>query len=207
MLRFGHEDIARSETLTYAPALRNASKHACVSPGLGACRCRRPPHCRWPKSDSYKWEEALRDGYLWAVKWVKVIFCGIWVQSLSMPFFILTRVGHFKKTHTFQGPHREKGEGETEQRWQPSTKSEMPPLNRSLRRAPSITSSHCYFLPSSGVIDFLQVISPQCFGSLYSAFCCWGAAMLLVIWNPIKACRGSHWAIYLAAASLMWCVA
>lgn len=34
-----------------------------------------------------------------------------------------------------------------------------------------------------------------------------GSATLLLIWNPIKACRESHWAIYLAAASLMWCVA
>lgn len=49
--------------------------------------------------------------------------------------------GPFKKTHTFPGVHGENGEGETEKRccalargWQPSTQSEMPPLNRSSRR-------------------------------------------------------------------------
>lgn len=109
LLRFGHEDTARCSTLTYAPGSRNISKCVCVRSGLGACPSHRPPHCRWPKSDSYKLEDAQHDGYLWAVKWVKAIFCGIWVQPLSLPFFILTLTGHLKKQTHFQDPTEKKG--------------------------------------------------------------------------------------------------
>lgn len=93
-------------------------------------------------------------------------------------------------------PQREKGRRqgkETERRLWPKTKhiprcaptkTGSRPLNqrRSVEGAPIKqifkegfihNTSCCYFLPTSGVIDFLQVISPHCFGSLYSAFCCW----------------------------------
>lgn len=45
-------------------------------------------------------EDTSDDGYIWAVKWL--IFCGIWVQSSSISFFILTQMGHKNISQTQQ---------------------------------------------------------------------------------------------------------
>lgn len=108
---FGHEDIMRSKTL-YSTIWFHPLKcvQACVHAGLAAA-------LPMATSDSYKWEDAGHDGYLRSAKWVKVIFCGIWVQWLSTSFFILTLMGHKrKKPTTFPGSHREKREGDREKK-------------------------------------------------------------------------------------------
>lgn len=224
----GHEDIMRSKTLYAAICFHPLKRvQARTRAGLAAV-------LPMATSDSYKWEEAGHDGYLRSAKWVKVIFCGIWVQWLSTSFFILTLMGHKrkknkKKPHNIsRTPQREKGRRqgkETERRLWPKTKhiprcaptkAGSRPLNqrRSVEGAPIKqifkegfihNTSCCYFLPTSGVIDFLQVIS--LFRFIIRCILLLGSATLLLIWNPIKARRESHWAIYLAAASLMWCVA
>lgn len=189
---FGHEDIMRSKTLYSAICFHPLKRvQACTRAGLAAV-------LPMATSDSYKWEEVGHDGYLRSAKWVKVIFCGIWVQWLSTSFFILTLMGRKRKKppQHFQDPAERKGK-ETGKRNRTtfvaqnktypslcSTKAGSRPLNqrRSVEGAPIKqifkegfihNTSCCYFLPTSGVIDFLQVISPHCFGSLYSAFCCW----------------------------------
>lgn len=115
----------------------------------------------------------------------------------SWPLWAVKEKKTKKTTHNIsRTPQREKGRRqgkETEQRLWPKTKhiprcaptkAGSRPLNqrRSVEGAPIKqifkegfihNTSCCYFLPTSGVIDFLQVISPHCFGSLYSAFCCW----------------------------------
>ena len=125
-----------------------------------------------------QWEDATDDGYLRAVKWLGVVFCGIWVQSFSISFFIPPHMGHKNISKTQQrkkrkrrrennvcGPKQIPGRGPTRAGSRPLNQRhclEGAPIKEILKECFIHNTSRCYFVPSSGVIDFLQVISLQC---------------------------------------------
>lgn len=114
------------------------------------------------------------------------IFCGIWVQSFSISFFILTQMGHKKyfpdptekvkerrRENNVCGPKQIPGWGPMRAGRRPLNQRlclEGAPIKQILKECFIHSTSRCYFVPSSGVIDFLHFTAV--FGSLYSAFCC-----------------------------------
>ena len=103
------------------------------------------------------------------------------MQSFPISFFILTHMGHKKifprpKQRKKGGKNREKknnncspkqipGYGPTRAGRRPLNQRhrlEGAPIKQILKECFIHNTSRCYFVPSSGVIDFLQVISLQC---------------------------------------------
>lgn len=154
------------------------------------------------------------------MKWLRVILCETRVQTFSVSFFIFTRTVHksipkTRRRERKDEPERKQwlcpkkqipGHYPTRPRRRPLNQrrcSEGASIKRILKERFIYNALRRYFVPSSGVIDFLQVVSLQR-SDHYAALSVVQVCDVLVILNPIKGCGGSHWAICLATVSPMW---